>query len=111
MNADLTTQFGDLTLKSPIVVGACPMTAFDLTRIAMVSSGAGAIVLPSLFDEQVILWKRNHGVSQTSSRELDEQLSTFEHFPEIPIRSNCDQPTGRWNVIAGGISERRVSWV
>ncbi len=88
MTTDLTTQFGDLTLKSPIVIGACPMTAHDLTRIALVSSGAGAIVLPSLFDEQVIRWNRNHGVSQTSSRQQDKRL--MKRAAAMQLESDCD---------------------
>ena len=51
MPVDITTQFGELTLCSPIVIGACPMTAQELTRIALISAGAGAIVLP--FSEEM----------------------------------------------------------
>lgn len=76
MTIDLTTQFGNLNLKSPIVVGACPMTAHELTRIALMSSGAGAIVLPSLFDEQVKLWSLHHGLAPALNRKQDEQQLT-----------------------------------
>ncbi len=61
MSIDLTTGYGSLTLRSPIVVGACPMNADEQTRVAIESSGAGAIVLPSLFEEQIILWNRSRG--------------------------------------------------
>ncbi len=52
MEIDLSTKLGNINLRSPIIVGSCPMTAFELQRIAMVSNGAGAIVLPSLLEEQ-----------------------------------------------------------
>ena len=54
MSIDLTTSYGGLNLRSPVVVGACPMTAEEMTRVAIDSSGAGAIVLPSLLEEQVM---------------------------------------------------------
>lgn len=90
MTTDLTTQFGGLTLRSPIVIGACPMSAHDLTRIALVSSGAGAIVLPSLFDEQVVLWNRNHGVPQTSPRKPDQQLLKRAAVVQLETDVNAD---------------------
>lgn len=63
MDIDLSTKLGGLELKSPLIVGACPMTANELSRIAMVSAGAGAIVLPSLYEEQVVAWTLENGMS------------------------------------------------
>ncbi|MEL7498436.1 MAG: dihydroorotate dehydrogenase [Planctomycetota bacterium] len=48
MEIDLQTSFGGLQLRSPIIIGSCPMTLNELQRIAMISNGAGAIVLPSI---------------------------------------------------------------
>ncbi|QDT09759.1 dihydroorotate dehydrogenase-like protein [Planctomycetes bacterium K23_9] len=61
MGFHLQTDFGGLPLASPIVVGACPMAMQEQSRAAMQAAGAGAIVLPSLFEEQVILWALNSG--------------------------------------------------
>ena len=61
MSIDLTTRYGGLVLKSPIVVGACQLTAEEMLRIAMISAGAGALVLPSLLEDQVIGWNEQHG--------------------------------------------------
>ena len=72
MPVDLTTQFGGLTLGSPIVIGACPMTAQELIRIALISGGAGAIVLPSLFEEQVIAWNQQKGHGDSRAVEGDQ---------------------------------------
>ncbi len=38
--------------------GACPLSADDQLRAAAESGGAGAIVLPSLFDEQIVAWNQ-----------------------------------------------------
>jgi len=37
------------------------MTAESMMRVSMISAGAGAMVLPSLFEEQVILWNGRNG--------------------------------------------------
>ena len=51
--ADLSTTYLGLTLRNPIIVGACPLnsTVGGLCRCA--AGGAGALVLPSLFEEQL----------------------------------------------------------
>jgi dihydroorotate dehydrogenase (fumarate) len=59
MTIDLTTNYGGLNLTTPIVVGACPLTADERVRASIESAGAGAIVLPSLFDEQVVVWNKS----------------------------------------------------
>lgn len=47
MNIDLTTTIGNLKLRSPVIVGSCPMTTDEMQRISMISNGVGGIVLPS----------------------------------------------------------------
>jgi len=50
---DLTTKYLGLTLKNPLVVSASPLSA-DIGNIQrMEDSGAAAVVLPSLFEEQI----------------------------------------------------------
>src|SRR6516164_3456782 len=50
---DLTTHYMGLQLKSPIVASASPLSA-DLGNIRhLEDSGAAAIVLPSIFEEQI----------------------------------------------------------
>ncbi|HEX4982120.1 MAG TPA: dihydroorotate dehydrogenase-like protein [Ilumatobacteraceae bacterium] len=51
---DLTTKYLGLTLRTPIVASAGPLTReVDLIR-RLVDAGASAIVLPSLFEEEII---------------------------------------------------------
>lgn len=77
---DLSTKYLGLTLSSPIVHGACPL-ANSLNNIRqMEDAGIGAIVLHSLFEEQI-----NH-----DSQELDRFLfagsdsfaEALNYFPE-----------------------------
>jgi dihydroorotate dehydrogenase (fumarate) len=50
---DLTTSYLGLTLKNPLVAGASPLNA-DLDTIRRLEElGASAVVLPSIFEEQV----------------------------------------------------------
>ena len=52
--ADLTTDWLGLQLSSPFIVGASPL-ADDLDGLqALVAAGAGAVVLRSVFEEQVV---------------------------------------------------------
>ncbi len=50
---DLTTSYLGLELRSPLVASASPVTARMDTLRAAVDAGVGAVVLPSLFEEQV----------------------------------------------------------
>ncbi len=72
MNVDLTTHFGRLKLESPIIAGSCPLTGDEQVRMELENSGVGAIVLPSLFQEQVVLWDEQNGkpISEAEQRLL-----------------------------------------
>ncbi len=53
MSTDLTTEYVGLQLANPLVVGACPLTG-DLTMLQRLeAAGAAAVVMPSLFEEQI----------------------------------------------------------
>ena len=78
---DLSTQYLGLTLKNPLVVAASPLCqSIDNIR-RMEDAGAGAVVLHSLFEEQLTL----------ESRELDRYLSegtesfaeALSYFPDV----------------------------
>lgn len=82
MSLDLNINYGGLQLRSPIIVGACPMTANLQNRVAMENAGAGAIVLPSLFEEHIIAWKIRNGGSVS---EREERL--INHVDTVTQRS------------------------
>lgn len=53
MSADLTTTYLGIELASPVIPSASPMTG-DIDHVhALVAAGAPAVVLPSLFEEQI----------------------------------------------------------
>ena len=73
MTPDLTARYLGLDLRSPLVASASPLTArLDHVR-RLEAAGAGAIVLPSLFEEQIT----------RDALDLDMTLeSGAESFPE-----------------------------
>ena len=67
---DLTTHYMGLQLKNPLVASASPLSA-DLDNIRhLEDSGAAAIVLPSIFEEQI------------EADRLHKTLAGLEHSPE-----------------------------
>jgi dihydroorotate dehydrogenase (fumarate) len=77
---DLTTRYLGLTLRSPLVASASPLTA-DLDRVRRLeAAGAGAIVLPSLFEEQITRDALDlHLTLEAGAESFPEALS---YFPE-----------------------------
>ncbi len=53
MTVDLRTDYLGLTLRSPIVASASPLTGDPAIAKRLEAAGAGAIVLPSLFEEEI----------------------------------------------------------
>ncbi len=81
MTVDLSTRYLGLELRSPIVASACPLTR-DLAAVAQIeSAGAGAIVMPSLFEEEI----ENEEIELAAS--LDQGTEHFaealDYFPEV----------------------------
>jgi dihydroorotate dehydrogenase (fumarate) len=50
---DLTTRYLGLALAHPVVASASPLTGSIQSLVALEEAGAAAVVLPSLFEEQV----------------------------------------------------------
>ena len=53
MASDLTTRYLGMELSSPVIVGACPLTIQPKLVRQLIDAGAGAIVLPSILQEQI----------------------------------------------------------
>ena len=51
---DLTTTYLGLELTSPLVASASPLTGRIDTLVRLAAAGAAAVVLPSLFEEDVV---------------------------------------------------------
>lgn len=79
---DLTTSYLGLRLKNPVVVSASPLsqTLDGIRRLE--DAGAGAVVMYSLFEEQIYL------ESMALSDHLDQgsysTAEAFGYFPEMP---------------------------
>jgi dihydroorotate dehydrogenase (fumarate) len=50
---DLTTRYMGLSLRNPVIVGSCGLTSNLSSLIELEKNGAGAVVLKSLFEEQI----------------------------------------------------------
>ncbi len=73
MTVDLRTRYLGLDLRSPIVASAAPPNAEPGTAARLERAGVGAIVLPSLFEEEIV----------SEELELNRSLEQgTEHFAE-----------------------------
>lgn len=64
---DLSTEYLGLELKSPLIVSSSPLSR-DIDNIKQMQDlGAGAVVLPSLFEEQIVL--QEHRISPEKEEE------------------------------------------
>jgi len=79
--ADLTTNYLGLSLKSPLVVSSNPLT-YELANLQhMEDAGAAAVVLYSLFEEQIELAEM--GYADYYQRHRDEIPEALRHVADI----------------------------
>src|SRR5689334_25312962 len=85
MTNQLTTYLG-ITLSSPLVVSACPLSETIENIRQMEQAGAGAVILYSLFEEQV---RRDRQMAYFSSiHPKATQADMHDLFPPQPYRSD-----------------------
>ena len=78
---DLSTTYLGLTLKNPLVVSASPLSE-DVANIRrMEDAGAGAVVLHSLFEEQISL--ESHELDRYLSYGTESFAESLTYFPEM----------------------------
>ena len=53
--SNINTSYLGLSLKSPIIVGSSPLTDHVESIVELAKAGAGAVVLKSLFEEQILM--------------------------------------------------------
>src|ERR1035441_6803769 len=76
---NLTTSYLGLTLKSPLVAGAGPITG-KLDNIRKLEDlGAGAVVLPSLFEEQI--QQEQQLIDRLATTGADSYAEALTYFP------------------------------
>jgi len=79
--ADLTTTFFGLALKSPVIVASCGLSNSLENIKKMAAHGAGAIVLKSIFEEE-IQHELDHEMALrgVTGHESDEYLDYFDYI-------------------------------
>jgi dihydroorotate dehydrogenase (fumarate) len=84
---DLTTRYLGLTLKSPLIVSSSRLTSTIGQLKEAEDSGAGAVVLKSLFEEQ-INYHINSYQSASGYPEADDYLSNYIHSNSVDTYLN-----------------------
>jgi dihydroorotate dehydrogenase (fumarate) len=86
---DLHTDYLGLRLKSPIVASPSPMTGEIDGVIELERHGVGAIVLPSLFEEQIE--HEANEIDRLLSAHANSDWQATEFFPEMNEESGVDR--------------------
>ena len=81
MTVDLSTRYLGLELRSPLVVSANPLTREPEAVAKFEEAGAGAIVMPSLFEEEI----ENEEIELAASLEQGTEgfAEALDYFPEV----------------------------
>ena len=80
---DITTTYMGLKLKNPIIVGASPLTASLEFIKELESAGAAAVVLHSIFEEQI-----NHEIHEIDHflfKGSEDYAESLGYFPEVTL--------------------------
>lgn len=85
---DLTSTYLGLTLRSPLVASASPATSSPDAVKALTDAGIGAVVLPSLFEEQVRQQEVQDHLLADAIADSDGEASSW--FPEVVGREEAD---------------------
>ncbi|MGL6279776.1 MAG: dihydroorotate dehydrogenase-like protein, partial [Gaiella sp.] len=85
MTVDLSTVYLGLELRNPVVASASPLTGELDTLRALESAGAGAVVLPSLFEEQIEHQDLElHHALEHGAHSFSEALTYFPEIDDVP---------------------------
>ena len=79
--SDLSTTYLGLKLSNPIIASASPLTATIESIRQLEIAGAAAVVLPSLFEEQIEL--RDMGVDNADETDKTMLPDDLQHIPEM----------------------------
>jgi dihydroorotate dehydrogenase (fumarate) len=78
---DFTTRYLGRTLKSPLIASASPLCESVDNLRRMEDAGIGAVVLPSLFEEQLDL--ESIGIDSALSRGEESFPESLSYFPDL----------------------------
>jgi dihydroorotate dehydrogenase (fumarate) len=81
MNPDLSTTYGGIRIKNPIVIGASNIVTSTDNLVKLEEAGAAAIVYKSLFEEQVAL--ESYQLEQKLASYCDWDVEHSSFFPSL----------------------------
>jgi dihydroorotate dehydrogenase (fumarate) len=81
MTVDLSTKYLGLDLRSPIVASASPLTGNAESARLLDEAGVGAIVLPSLFEEEIVADEL--GLNKSLETGAGQFAEALEYFPTL----------------------------
>jgi dihydroorotate dehydrogenase (fumarate) len=76
---DLTTDYLGLKLKNPLVVSSSPLTESVENILRLEEAGAAAVILPSIFEEQLAL--EGNSLDGDISRGTESYAESLSYFP------------------------------
>jgi len=82
VTVDLRTRYLGLELRSPIVASASPLTGEPASARLLEQAGAAAIVLPSLFEEEIVFEEIE--INRSLEAGTDSFAEALSYFPNIP---------------------------
>jgi dihydroorotate dehydrogenase (fumarate) len=78
---DLTTKYLGLRLQNPLIASASPLTESIENIVRLEDAGIAAVVLPSLFEEQLRV--ESEALDRDLSRGVDEFPEATTYFPNL----------------------------
>src|SRR5262249_53759702 len=75
------TKYSGLTLQNPLIASASPLTESIQNIIQLEDAGIAAVVLPSLFEEQLRV--ESETLDQDLSRGVEEFPEATTYFPDL----------------------------
>jgi dihydroorotate dehydrogenase (fumarate) len=81
MTVDLRTTYLGLELRSPLVASPSPLTRELDSVLQLVAAGAAAIVLPSLFEEEIV--HEELELNRSLEAGTDQFAEALDYFPNI----------------------------
>ena len=81
MTVDLRTRYLGLELRSPIVASAAPHNGEPAMARRLEAAGVGAIVLPSLFEEEILA--EELGLNRSLEQGTEHFAEALDYFPAV----------------------------
>jgi len=80
---DLRTEYMGLSLKNPIIVGASPLTASQDSIKWLEDAGAAAVILHSVFEEQIN--HEHHEIDHFLFKGSESYAEAVGYFPDVEL--------------------------